>query len=89
MSLQSLVDQTRAVLHWVLEGLKRLGRSILGTSTTTTELCRFVRIPDYWEPQSVYFIELDEFGLVAGRKRAASSASDCRSADTGCKRKKG
>ena len=50
---------------------------------------KLIQIPDYWDSQSIWFIELDELEICAdGKKRAASTGGESDSVGSGCSKKK-
>ena len=79
---------------WELfESLMQALRSILGMSPTTTPSCDAKKLiqlrPNYWAPQNVYFIELDELEVVALNAKTDAAAVGRRSASALNKTNKG
>ena len=94
----NLLDKAKELLALLLEAVRMLGRSILGTSRSSTTACSEPRnkmeiVAGYWDPRNLCFIEesaLDQLELCsvgadarAARRRSLDEASSASTPENG------
>ena len=85
--LSSAIHKAKALLWALVQVLRRLGRSILGTSrNSTTAGSDMDIIPGYWDPRNLCFIEESESDQLelcsVGAAELTRSSSDAACAST-------